>query len=516
MKNTIDDMKLLAKKHGGDCLSKTYIDARTRLTWKCKEGHIFEMVPSRVKEGRWCRICRNKKGAITRRIPMQEIREIASLRNGICISKNYIPGTHLEWECEYGHRWKASIHSVKKGSWCPTCGHNRSGRKALTIEEMQEIAASHGGQCLSKSYLNVESKLKWMCEKGHTWSAIPSAIKKGSWCPICQQNYWLGIEDMRRIAKSRGGKCLSDKYLRVNSKLKWQCSEGHTWYATYGNISVGRWCPECSTGLGERICKEYFEQIFGKKFPKTRPAWLINHDGFQMELDGYCEKLSLAFEHQGHQHYRYNTFFHSSNGQFEKRKVDDKQKKALCEERNILLLVIPQIPDRLPLKHIQKFILTKCYENGFDVPEGAENQEVKLRKAFSPSTKAKLKGIQEAASRKGGICLSSIYLGQHVKLQFRCEKGHEWETTPYVILKGHWCPECSVVTRGNSRRLTIEEMNLLAKQNGGRCLSTEYINANTHLLWECSKGHQWRAIPNSIKRGSWCAICSRENRRSKT
>jgi hypothetical protein len=507
-KKTIDEMKELAKKREGECLSQVYESARTRLTWKCKEGHIFEATPAKIKVGRWCKECGDQVAGIKRRIPMQEIQALASSHGGKCLSEKYNPKDHLKWQCEFGHTWNASVHNVKAGHWCPVCGHKKSGRKILTIDEMQNLAASHGGKCLSTNYTNVESHLKWMCENGHIWLAIPSSIKKGSWCPVCAGNEMLDMEQIQKTAQERGGKCLSTNYEGVHQKLQWQCSEGHIWYANYANISMGRWCPECSAGIGERITREYFEQIFGKKFPKTRPSWLINHDGFQMELDGYCKELALAFEHQGSQHYIQNDYFHHSDSQFQKRQADDRRKKALCKKNRITLIEIPQIPDALPLSKVQTYIFKRCENKGIKIPRKAEEIKVKLRRAFSLSTKEKMQEIHNIAIGHGGKCLSQIYLGLHVKLQFQCEKGHEWETEPAVILKGHWCHKCSTSKLGFSRRLTIDEMNQLAKERGGRCLSKEYMNANSHLLWECSQGHQWRAIPDSIKRGSWCPICS--------
>ena len=53
------------------------------------------------------------------------------------------------------------------------------------IEDMQKLAISRSGRCLSKNYINTNTKLKWQCKKGHIWEAIPSNIKKGTWCPKC-------------------------------------------------------------------------------------------------------------------------------------------------------------------------------------------------------------------------------------------------------------------------------------------------------------------------------------------
>ncbi len=57
--------------------------------------------------------------------------------------------------------------------------------------------------------------------------------------------------------------------------------------------------------------------------------------------------------------------------------------------------------------------------------------------------------------------------------------------------------------------LTIQELRTIAKGKNGKCLSEEYIDCRTKLLWECEEGHQWKALPYAIKQGSWCPKCGR-------
>jgi len=69
------------------------------------------------------------------------------------------------------------------------------------------------------------------------------------------------IEDMRRWAKERNGKCLSEKYLGLTIKLSWQCANGHQWLAKPKSIRRGNWCvfPECSEN---RKTKNKFKNTF--------------------------------------------------------------------------------------------------------------------------------------------------------------------------------------------------------------------------------------------------------------
>ena len=60
-------------------------------------------------------------------------------------------------------------------------------------------------------------------------------------------------------------------------------------------------------------------------------------------------------------------------------------------------------------------------------------------------------------------------------------------------------------------KLTISEMQALARKKGGRCLSTVYNNFKTKLRWRCAKGHEWEATPGNVKHGgTWCPKCLKD------
>ena len=115
----------------------------------------------------------------------------------------------------------------------------------ITIEQLHQIAEERGGKCLSDSFKHSRYKLLWGCEKGHQWEARPAQIKQGTWCPYCAKRVKRTIEEMKQIAKSLGGKCLSDTYTNNATKLTWKCSRGHEWQATPNSILKGTWCRKC-------------------------------------------------------------------------------------------------------------------------------------------------------------------------------------------------------------------------------------------------------------------------------
>jgi len=246
---SIHDMCVLAQLRGGKCLSTNYVNNTTKLKWQCSEGHSWEATPKNIRKGVWCSRC-----AGVHPYTIQDMQALAEQRGGRCISKEYTNvKQHLSWQCKEGHTWEATPGSVVSGRWCRICGFKRSADSHRgTIEEMRSLAEKRGGKCLSTNYVNNTTKLKWQCSEGHSWEATPNNIKKGRWCPTCARRKRADarrgtIEEMHRLAESRGGKCLSTNYVNNRTMLEWQCKEGHIWEARPDNIKYRtQWCRNCS------------------------------------------------------------------------------------------------------------------------------------------------------------------------------------------------------------------------------------------------------------------------------
>lgn len=297
--------------------------------------------------------------------------------------------------------------------------------QAQRLTSCKEFARSKGGDCLSSEYKNTSTKMIWRCKFGHEWKSIPiNVMYKNKWCPICAGNAHLKNEDAQNLAKSKGGKCLTIGPIKSALKLKWKCQFGHEWNATYNNIQQGSWCPYCLNLFGETVVRLYFEKYFGRKFPKIRPVWLNG-----LELDGYNEHLSIAFEYNGPQHYDCNSPFYD-----ESIKLRDNQKLDYCNNLGIKLINI----DYIPKNNIQSFI--DGISNALS-RHGFEQKDVMID--LLEVNPYKVNQCKELAKDHNGECLSNEYLGYDNKMHWRCKFGHEWFTTMYLVQKGHWCPKCS-------------------------------------------------------------------------
>ncbi|MCG7346083.1 hypothetical protein MHZ92_18380 [Sporosarcina sp. ACRSL] len=485
---TIEDMKRVALERGGQCLSHHYQNAHSKLTWKCAKGHIWQAIPKSIYlHGTWCAECKGVK-----KLTIEDMKELAERKNGVCLSEEYVNNREkLRWRCEKDHEWESSASNIKSGKWCPRCA-----KRKVIIEDMEDLAQSRGGNFLSNNYNGKYVKLKWKCKEGHMWESTPATIRSGSWCPVCAKKSTLTISDMDLLAAERGGKCLSINYINSGTLLQFVCKDGHQWETNYRNISKGSWCPSCNDSNGEQKSRYLLEQLLGLEFKKTRKVLKRG-----LEIDGYNEKLKVGFEFRGIQHYQYVPYFHRTIRGYHELIKRNRDKESQCEQKEIKLLIIPYSVEEESDESLVHFIKSWLTRNSIPF----QNKEVSLNSIHNLNSKISL--MKEIAESKGGQCLSTVYRNRKHYYEFKCREEHRWTTTFEVLSQGSWCPQCA----GNAK-LTVEEMKQFAASQGGKCLSNEYINNNTHLLWECNKEHQWKATPSNILRGKWCPTCNKKKR----
>jgi len=509
-------MQNLAKKKGGTCLSTKYENSNTTLLWQCSKKHKpWFTTPGHVKQGSWCPECAGQK-----RYDITDMQKLAKKNGGFCRSKKYVnEHTKLKWQCKKGHSWKTIPSIVIGGGWCPRCRIIQRGLKhRLTLKQINERVSKREIACLSDKYNGGKKNLKWQCKVcGNIWESIAAYVINGSGCPSCavskRGNYnRLTLTKVRAFGLQRDLILISDKYKNSQQNLEWKCPNGHTFKSNYNNLHSGKGCPECSSGVSERLCRKIFEELFQLKFPRKRNfPWLLNSKDNYMELDGYCREKNLAFEYQGQQHYEPNRFFQNKED-VNRRKKDDIKKLKLCKEQGITLL---QIRYDIPYDKIQLEIEKACKKKGIDgVNFGKSINYTKLKGVFFPET---LNEMKQIAKERDGKCLSEIYVNAFKPLRWQCNKdSYIWES-PAMSVKnqGSWCPRCA-----KNLPLTIEKLTEKALEKGIEIIPKTIKNQRTKLKIKCKAGHFRTMLASSIMSGKGCRKCFFEKmaveRRQKT
>lgn len=177
----LEDIKARAKEKGFELLSDVYINALSKLEWKCPEGHYILKKFNNIDQGSGCSVCKGNE-----KLTLAEV--IFRGRNFGFIYQygNYKNNkSKLTWYCTKGHLTIKTIPDIEQNRGCCIC----SGLERKTIEQIRDIGRSLGFELLSDSYLNTKQTLVWKCFNGHTINKTFSKVQSGSGCKICSLRY---------------------------------------------------------------------------------------------------------------------------------------------------------------------------------------------------------------------------------------------------------------------------------------------------------------------------------------
>ena len=117
----------------------------------------------------------------------------------------------------------------------------------------------------------------------------------------------------------------------------------------------------------------------------------------------------------------------------------------------------------------------------------------------------------EIAIEADGWDPSAVAPGSVKKLNWKCTKGHIWETSPNSRTNNRsGCPFCAnrkVFFGFNDLKTKFPE---IAKEADGWDPSTIIAGSHQKMSWRCKEGHKWVAVVNSrtTKAGRGCPYCS--------
>jgi hypothetical protein len=234
-------------------------------SWQCEKGHRWEAVTSSRTHGSGCPKCSGRTAELGESDLATTHPELAREAVGWDPTKFRAGSSSqkLLWRCEFGHEWKVSIAvRTSKKSGCPTCANRivEVGFNDLATTH-PELARQADGWDPSTVTAGRATKLNWVCDKQHRWSATlnnrtsSSRKTKEALCPVCTGAKLLsGFNDLAtthpEIAKQAVGWDPSLVSAGSQEKLKWICVRGHEFLSIVGN-RTGRndSCPYCSNSL---------------------------------------------------------------------------------------------------------------------------------------------------------------------------------------------------------------------------------------------------------------------------
>lgn len=224
--------------------------------WRCKKGHEWTArVDARSGAGTGCPACSGRVADVGSNDLATEFPEIASRADGWDPSKyKSQSGLKKKWKCKDGHEYESVIAAQVNGGGCSVCSGHQVLKGFNDLETVNpEVAAQASGWDPSTVTAGSGAKRKWICEKGHTWTApVVSRKLAHLGCPTCYGKKVLaGFNDLASlfpaIAAEANGWNPAEVTAYSGRRMSWRCSKGDTWtVAIRDRTFQNSGCPYCS------------------------------------------------------------------------------------------------------------------------------------------------------------------------------------------------------------------------------------------------------------------------------
>lgn len=250
-------------------------------------------------------------------------------------------------------------------------------------------------------------------------------------------NAWLRSEGLC-------GQLADEEWISTKHRHNWRCFFGHDFSRKFEYIkATRRFCPRCAPQFRmEDAVRFIFEQLLAPhKFAKTKPDWLRDEaTNALLELDGFSEPLSVAFEYDGEQHSEHNAHFHPTQADFVDQQRRDELKDRLCEKQGITLI---RVNHTLVRDEIEEHVIQALKNAGFAgrifTPVNWANYNPEVRQELAEEAQA-------YASKHDGECRTSDITSADQTLTFYCKKHeHQWTNTLKLVRdrkREGWCIHC--------------------------------------------------------------------------
>ena len=208
-----------------------YFGTKVKTDFICEHQHIWNTAPENVLGGSGCWICNGK-------IPLT-----INIINGKLISRqikclgDYINNkTKIEFECNKGHKWLATPHSILDGGrGCPICN-----KQLYSLEKVNNILSNKGIKIFDE-YINTNTKTLFQCKCGNVWETTARSLFQNIGCPSCAKYgfdtnkpailYYVNIKGTKIYKIGVTNRVIEDRFgydfNKLNIIAKWEYKKGN-------------------------------------------------------------------------------------------------------------------------------------------------------------------------------------------------------------------------------------------------------------------------------------------------
>lgn len=515
--------------------------ASTKYLWVCPAGHEYWATPRYISNDQRCPYCAGKQvleGFNDLACVEPDKAELYDKKRNTLSPHEIMYGSskRVAWKCSEGHTWNQSPRQFKLNSGCPVC------KKRIIVTGQNDLATTHPELALEYASTNsipannigsnTTMRADWVCQVGHTWSAVIRERVGGKGCPVCSNNLILpGVNDFA----TEHPELVGEWDFELNQKqpdeiasgsgqqAHWVCGLGHKWTTPVFRRSNGRGCIYCAN----RAVWPGFNDL-ESRFPIIAAEWDYKKNALRPDEVLFGSNLQANFKcSEGHS-YKTKIGRRTLSGSgcpvclgFEvQRGVNDllSQRPKLAarwSNKN------ETTPDRVYKNSAKMKYIFEC-EHGHEyrvAPQSASDEYCPTcsNKEFEP-------GFNDLKTVNKSLALEFVSAGEEtnprmvpswstIRANWKCYLGHTWVAAVRDRVLGHNCPYCGfkrVWTGFNDlAKMYPEAAEEWDYQKNQQVPEKVIAHSPKKFWWLCKLGHSYeQSLRNKVVKSHGCSICS--------
>lgn len=238
-KYTIDEVRKLFEKDGYELLSKEYVNCKTKLQYRCPNGHIRETTFDSFKNGnKRCPACQK-----TEKHTIEYVKQCFEDCNYKLLDTEYNNCSQkLKYICDKGHKTEIDFHHFQRGRRCGKCLN----RDLFVFDDVNKYFEEQGCKLLTSEFINMTQDLEYICACGNKNTKTFTNFRICQGCNECRgEKTRHNIEDVKKLFEDNGCTLLETKYVSNNTKMRYICVCGKESEIVYTNFRRGQRCSDC-------------------------------------------------------------------------------------------------------------------------------------------------------------------------------------------------------------------------------------------------------------------------------
>ena len=264
---TIEYARQCFLDEGCELLETEYKNNHTKMRYRCSCGNESYICFANFRQGQRCRKCCGSE-----KITFEFAKQFFKDNDCELLETEYKNSkTKMRYKCSCGDISYINFNNFRQGKRCKKCGiEKRVKKQKHTFKSVEQLFEDEGCILLETEYINVKTKMRYICNCGDISYTTFSCFSDGNRCKKCgykkagEKNRFT-LEYARQCFEKSGCELLETEYINAHTKMRYICNCGDESKITFANFRQGQRCRKCGIkkiGENQKPTIEYARQCF--------------------------------------------------------------------------------------------------------------------------------------------------------------------------------------------------------------------------------------------------------------